>query len=577
MPADETTPYRTQNWTVTKPVASGRNGIVVAQNREAAEVGAAILEAGGNAADAAVATAFALAAVEPWNSGLGGIGFALVLPAGAARASVVDFGPVSSRNTRTADYPLTGREKRDLFTWPEVEGDRNVHGPLSFCIPSAVAGYAALHETFGTGRPVAALLAPAIALARRGLPLDWFTTLKIASSASVLRLYAESARIYLPDGLPPVPPYQGMPGFRPLGRLAETLERLAESGLRDFYEGGLARDLAADIASVGGVIDRDDLAGCRAGLREAPTLAWRGDHLVHHAGGLTAAPTLAEVVAGMADVARPSSGPDAAWFATLSTVMREAYARRLSGLGAAAREPGDTCTTHLTVVDRDGMLVSLTTTLLSSMGSRVVLPTTGVLMNNGVMWFDPRPGSANPIAAGARPLCNMCPVIVTPRAARARASPPAPRAGGASWRACTRPSPSCSISAWRRARRPTRRASTSRARTAPRRMPACPGRCATPSRRRARSRWWSTASCRSTSPAPTSSGWTTARRRGAATSPHRGRRRWRRGRASVARGDRRGRAEPARDGRSRVDGRRGSCYHACRSGPVAQLDRAAAF
>ncbi len=418
MPAHDTTPYRTQNWTVTKPVASGRNGIVVAQNREAAEAGAAILAAGGNAADAAFATAFALAAVEPWNSGLGGIGFALVLPAGAARATVVDFGPVSSRNTKAADYPLTGREKRDLFTWPEVEGDRNVHGPLSFCIPSAVAGYAALHEAFGTGRPVAELLAPAIALARRGLAQDWFTTLKIASSASVLRLYEESARIYLPDGLPPVPPYQGTPGFRPLGRLAETLERLAERGLRDFYEGGIARDLAADVAAVGGVIDRDDLAGCLAGLRDAPTLAWRSDHLVHHAGGLTAAPTLAEVVAGMAEVALPPSGPDAAWFSTLATVMRDAYARRLSGLGAAGETgdtPGDTCTTHLTVVDRDGMLVSLTTTLLSSMGSRVVLPKTGVLMNNGVMWFDPRPGSANAIAASARPLCNMCPVIVTPR------------------------------------------------------------------------------------------------------------------------------------------------------------------
>ncbi|QRE72957.1 hypothetical protein F1D61_04095 [Methylobacterium aquaticum] len=415
MPAHDTTPYRTQNWTVTKPVTSGRNGIVVAQNRGAAEVGAAILEAGGNAADAAVATAFTLAAVEPWNSGLGGIGFALVLPAGAARATVVDFGPVSSRNTRGTDYPLTGGEKRDLFTWPEVTGDRNVHGPLSFCIPSAVAGYAALHERFGTRLPVAELLAPAIALARRGLALDWFTTLKVASSASVLRLYEESARIYLPDGLPPVPPYQGAPGFRPLGRLAETLERLAGGGLGDFYEGGIARDLAADIAALGGVIDRDDLAGCRATLRDAPTLAWRGDYVVHHAGGLTAAPTLAEVVAGMADVGLPPSGPDAAWFSTLSTVMREAYARRLAGLGAAAQEPGDTCTTHLTVVDRDGMLVSLTTTLLSSMGSRVVLPTTGVLMNNGVMWFDPRPGSANPIAAGARPLCNMCPVIVTPR------------------------------------------------------------------------------------------------------------------------------------------------------------------
>lgn len=423
MPAHDSTPYRTQNWELTKPVAAGRDGLVVAQNREAAEAGAAILASGGNAADAAVATAFALAAVEPWNSGLGGIGFALVLPPGADRATVVDFGPVSSRNTRAADYPLTGREKRDLFTWPEVEGDRNIHGPLSFCIPSAVAGYAALHEAFGSGRPVADLLAPALALARRGLAQDWFTTLKVASSASVLRLYEESARIYLPDGLPPVPPYQGAPGFLPLGRLADTLERLGEAGLRDFYDGGVARDLAADIAALGGRIDRDDLASCRAVLRDAPTIAWGDDHLVHTAGGLTAAPTLAEVVAGMADVPHPPDGPDAAWFSALSRVMRQAYARRLAGLGAAgsdttdaAREPGDTCTTHLTVVDRDGMLVSMTTTLLSSMGSRVVLPRTGVLMNNGVMWFDPHPGSANPISPSARPLCNMCPVIVAPRA-----------------------------------------------------------------------------------------------------------------------------------------------------------------
>ncbi|WP_288585921.1 gamma-glutamyltransferase, partial [uncultured Methylobacterium sp.] len=206
MPAHDHAPYRTQNWILTKPVASGRHGLVVAQNREAAEAGAAILAAGGNAADAAVATAFALAAVEPWNSGLGGIGFALVLPPGASRATVVDFGPVSSRNARAEDYPLTGRTKRDLFTWPEVEGDRNVHGPLSFCIPSAVAGYEQLHDAFGTGGPVAALLAPALRLARRGLAQDWFTTLKIAASASVLRLYEESARLYLPGGLPPVAP-----------------------------------------------------------------------------------------------------------------------------------------------------------------------------------------------------------------------------------------------------------------------------------------------------------------------------------------------------------------------------------
>lgn len=410
-------PYRTQNWNLTKPAATGRHGIVVSQNREAAQAGAAILEAGGNAADAAVSACFALAAVEPWNSGLGGIGFALVLKAGETRAKVVDFGPVAPRRADPADYPLTGVMKQDLFTWPEVLGDKNIHGPLSFCTPSSVAGYAKLHEVFGSGMPISELLAPAITLAKRGLPADWYTTLKVASSASVLRLYEESARIYLPNGLPPVPPYQGIPGFFRLGELGTTLERLASAGLRDFYEGEIAAQLVADIAKLGGVVDATDLAGCQATVRESPVIDWRGSHLLHTAGGLTAAPTLAAVVAGMDGAELAKDGPNAAWFAQLSQVMRDAYASRLAGLGAAsaATEPGDTCTTHLTVVDSEGNLVAVTTTLLSSMGSRVVLPSTGVLMNNGMMWFDPRPGSANAIAPGARPLCNMCPVIVTPK------------------------------------------------------------------------------------------------------------------------------------------------------------------
>jgi hypothetical protein len=135
---------RTQNWTLTKPsTAKGGHGIVVSQNREAAEAGVAILEAGGNAADAAVAACFALAAVEPWNSGLGGIGFALVLKANETRAQVVDFGPVAPRRADPADYPLTGAMKKDLFTWPEVVGDVNIHGrspsaspPRSRAMPS---------------------------------------------------------------------------------------------------------------------------------------------------------------------------------------------------------------------------------------------------------------------------------------------------------------------------------------------------------------------------------------------------------------------------------------------------------
>ena len=412
-PAYAPPPHTSQHWALAKPAGSGRGGVVASQSRAAAEAGVAVLEAGGNAADAAVAAAFALATAEPWNSGLGGIGFALVHKPGA-KPVVVDFGPVAPAGVDPSAYPLTGRWKQDLFAWPEVVGDVNIHGPLSFVIPSAVAGYDLLRERFGTGLGLDVLLSPAIALARRGLAQDWFTTLKVSASARVLRLYEESARIYLPDGLPPNPPYQGKPGFLQQGRLAETLERLRDHGLRDFYEGGLAADLVADIAALGGVVGAPDLRGCRAALRDSMPLAWRGTHTIHTAGGLTAAPTMAAVMAAMEEVP-VASGPDARWYRGLAGAMRRAYAERLAGLGAGsgAKETAETCTTHLTVCDKDGMMVSVTTTLLSSMGSRVVLPRTGVLMNNGMMWFDPEPGSANAIRPGARPLCNMSPVVVT--------------------------------------------------------------------------------------------------------------------------------------------------------------------
>ena len=162
-------PHTTQHWQVRKPAARGRRGIVVAQARAAAEAGVAVLEAGGNAVDAAVAAAFALAAAEPWNSGLGGIGFALVHPAGQARAEVVDFGPVAPAGLDPARFRLTGRPSADGFAWPEVEGDANLHGPLSFVVPAAVEGYRTLHARWGR-MPIAELLAPAIAIARRGLP-----------------------------------------------------------------------------------------------------------------------------------------------------------------------------------------------------------------------------------------------------------------------------------------------------------------------------------------------------------------------------------------------------------------------
>ena len=406
----EPPPHTTQHWQVTKPAARGRRGMVASQSRAAAEAGIAILEAGGNAADAAAGMAFALAAMEPWNSGLGGIGFALVAGPGMP-ARTLDFGPVSPGRLDAAQFPMTGRMKQDLFSWPEVEGDRNIHGPLSFVVPSSVAGYAALHEAHGK-LPAADVLAPAIALAKRGLPQDWYTTLKVANAASTLRLYPESARIYLPNGLPPVAPYQGSPGFFRLGALAETLERLARAGLRDFYEGEVAHSIAADVAEMGGVLSAEDLAACQARFLPAVSVPWRGRTL-HLSAGLTAAPTFRRVMALMEDADWSGGTPSTAWHLHFARAMQTAYAERLAGLGDAEPKGSDSCTTHLTVCDADGMMVAMTTTLLSSMGSRVVLPRSGVLMNNGVMWFDPRPGTPNAIGPGKRPLTNMSPVIAT--------------------------------------------------------------------------------------------------------------------------------------------------------------------
>jgi gamma-glutamyltranspeptidase/glutathione hydrolase len=396
----------TQNWRVEKPVVVSRGGIVVAQYRAAAEVGAAMLRAGGNAVDAAVATAFALAALEPWNSGLGGIGYMLVQRPGAA-AQVIDFGAISPRKLDPASFPLTGKTAADLFAWPQVEDDRNIRGPLSVAVPGSPDGYGFALERFGS-LPWAQVIEPAVGLAEAGLPADWYVSLKILAVAADLRRYPESRRVWLRNDLPPIY-LTGAPIPRvKLAGLADTLRRLAKAGRREFYEGEIARSLANDISSAGGVLSTDDLAQYRARVVEPTRFVYRGNAV---AGGpqLTAGPTLQDVLTSLGRE-RLGAGPDAAFFVALARALEGAYEQRLRSLGDVERL--DASTTHITTVDRDGMMVALTTTLLSSFGSRFVSPSTGILMNNGIMWFDPRPGRPNSLAPAKRPLCNMCPVIL---------------------------------------------------------------------------------------------------------------------------------------------------------------------
>ena len=156
----------------------------------------------------------------------------------------------------------------------------------------------------------------------------------------------------------------------------------------------------------------DDLRNCQARTRPAEEVGWRGRTL-QLTGGLTAAPTLKRVLEGMADAPYGGAAPSPAWYRTLARVMKAAYAERLAGLGESEPLAAESCTTHLTACDAEGNTVAMTTTLMSSIGSRVLLPQSGVLLNNGMMWFDPRPGMPNSIAPGKRPLCNMLPIMLT--------------------------------------------------------------------------------------------------------------------------------------------------------------------
>lgn len=403
--------HRVQDWSVRKPLARSRRGVVATQNRVAGEAGARVLAAGGNAVDAAVTTAFALAAVEPWNSGLGGIGFMLVFSAAQGRIDVIDFGPVAPRGLDPAAYPLAGGGaiSRDLFTWPAVKDDRNVHGPLSFAVPGQVDGLALALERFGT-LPLSEVMNPAIELAQGGIAVDWFLTLKVATMARELARYPTTREIWLPGGSPPVTA-PGAPLERLVLRgLAATLKRLAGAGARDFYEGEIAAALVKDVKAMGGVLGAADLRDYRARVVEPLATDYRGVRFAL-APGLTAGPSMQFALERLRRVRFRRGGPHADAFIAYADAMRAAYAERLAMMGDTADRRDPSTTTHLNVVDRHGNMVALTQTLLSVFGSKVVLPSTGVLMNNGIMWFDPRPASPNGLAPGKRPLTNMCPVI----------------------------------------------------------------------------------------------------------------------------------------------------------------------
>src|SRR5580704_2169382 len=252
-----------------KPAVISDGGIVAAQSRRAAEVGVEVLAAGGDCVDAVIATTFALGVLEPWMSGVGGGGAMVLYRARENTYEVIDYGMRAPDSLRVQDYPLTGDGAgSDIFPWPRVKDDRNLHGPGSIAVPGVVAGMEEAHRRHAR-MPWRELLGPSIKLAGEGLAVDWWTTLMIASSAADLRRYPASAAASLLDGLPPNAQW----GIKscvslPQDTLKVTLAHLAAQGPRDFYQGDLARSIASDVRAGGGALSVEDLASFRAYFRE---------------------------------------------------------------------------------------------------------------------------------------------------------------------------------------------------------------------------------------------------------------------------------------------------------------------
>ena len=421
-------------------------GVVTCVHPHAAEQGAMVLEAGGNAFDAAIAAAFTQMVVLPFSCGLGGMMSANLYSAAEREHVIVDgymrAGSLVSEDMWAQDH----LGEADISGSSVFADHRSTMGHTSVCTPGAVAGFAQMHERFAT-MSWAELLQPAIRTARQGLSRSVRTWQRVCESVAT----RERNRISTPVSRPPTPA-QRFSSRRTAhhwtrGRYcrildyADALERVASKGSREFYEGDLACEVAGDIQANGGFVTEDDMQAMKA-KTYVPKKGNYGDYEVFSIGSPGGGPLLIEVLNtldGLNLGAMEHSGIDYASIlaSTLQLVnedrrtylgdpevigeepgevllsrQRAATLRQLVREGAVGAKPPPaeaTDTTHLTVVDAAGNVASITHTLGSHSGA--VTPGLGFIYNNGMNRFDPQPGRASSFAPGKARLHLMMPVI----------------------------------------------------------------------------------------------------------------------------------------------------------------------
>ncbi|HCC44023.1 MAG TPA: gamma-glutamyltransferase [Gammaproteobacteria bacterium] len=424
----------------------GSNGMVASRSTLASEAGIEIMRQGGNAVDAAVATAFALAVTYPSAGNLGGGGFAVLR--------------LQSGEVVTLDH----REKapaaahRDMFLDENGEVDNHLARStlLSSGVPGSVDGLITLLQRYGT-LSLPQVIAPAIKLARDGFEIDWYVARHFARVRPKMIKHAASIAKFSVAGRPPK---QGDIWRQP--DLASTLQRISDEGRKGFYEGKTADLIVSEMQRSGGIISYEDLADYRSVWREPVKGSYRGydiwsmgppssggalliqilnmleNHDLSLAGWGSADAIHLMVEAerrAYADRAKHLGDPD--FFPVpIATLIDKAYAKARFGnvnlrrasdsdeIYPGAMPPAEGLeTTHFSVLDKDGLMVALTTTLNSSYGNKIVVPGTGMLLNNEMDDFSAKPNTenqfqllgaeANAIAPNKRMLSSMTPTLVT--------------------------------------------------------------------------------------------------------------------------------------------------------------------
>ena len=465
---------RDSSWIIGKQQAEAEHGMVASLHPLASAAGLEILKAGGNAVDAAVATAFAIGVVEPFMSGVGGVAAMVFHSAKTGKTVVVDGSSTAPLAAREDSFELTGADTSGgLYGWRGTVDNASNEGFRAPIVPGMPAAMLYAHETYGSGNVSREqVLAPAIRLAANGFLVDSYVAATTAFHQRMLRRYSEAFRTYFhEDGTPLQPGGISTEPDRLVQKdLARTLTLLAEHGPDVFYRGEIAAMIADDIQAHGGLITREDLAAYRVRDFDAPlTATYRGYtlHGIPQTSGCVTAYEMLNLLEQF-DLATLGAGSAAAMHLTVEAsrrafldrlthladpekqpapydgILSKAYAAQLAatidperaspaigagdpwafepgGRPAGLRRPGgdggDTCTTHLTAVDAERNVVTLTT-LGELFGSGVMPRGTGVLLNGGMTWFNPEPGTLNSIEPGKRILWAPTPTIVLNPAGR---------------------------------------------------------------------------------------------------------------------------------------------------------------